>query len=77
MSPFAIVIHHNIFKDHSLGLLAGGEPYPIDKFNLDRVKKTLRDGIIPAIAFSAHAPNKLIASQYRLKIITGILTAAI
>ena len=77
MGPFAIVIHHNIFKDHSLGLLTGGEPYPIDKFNLDCVKKTLCDGIVPAITFSAHTPNKLIAGQYRLKIITCILTATI
>ena len=61
MGPLAIVIHHNIFKDHSLGLLAGGEPYPIDKFNLDRVEKTLRDGIVPTITFFAHTTNKLIA----------------
>ena len=60
MSSFAIVIHYNIFKDHSLDLLAGGKLYSINKFNLDRVKKTLRNGIVQASVFSAHTPNKLI-----------------
>jgi len=41
------------------------------------MNKALSDGVIPTVAFFAHAADKLVISQYRLKVIAGILTAAI
>ncbi len=46
MGPLTIVVHNDIFKDHSLCLFPGGEPHPVDQFDLERVKETFRDGTI-------------------------------
>ena len=77
MGPLAIIIHHNIFKDHSRRLVTRGEAHTMNELYLDRVKETLSDGIVPAITFSAHATDKFIPSQYRLKIIAGILATTV
>ena len=63
MGPFAIVIHLHIFKDLSFGFIPRPEPVAVNQFNLERVKKTLSNGIVPTIAFPAHAANKFILAQ--------------
>ena len=77
MSPSAIVIHLHVFKDLSFCFIPGLEPIPVYEFNLERVEKALRDGVIPAVAFFAHATDELVLGQYRLKIISSVLTAAV
>ena len=50
---------------------------PMNKFDLERMEETLNDGVVPTVALPAHTADKLILNQYRLKIVPGILTAAI
>jgi len=39
------------------------EFHPVNQFHFKRVEETPGDGIVPAIAFPAHAANKLVLSQ--------------
>ena len=77
MSPFAIVIHLHIFKNLSFGFIPGPEPVPVNQFHFKRVKEALSNGIVPAIAFPAHAAKKFVLTQDCLEIMTGVLTAAV
>jgi len=77
MSPSAIVIHFHILKDLPSRFIPGPELMPVDQLDLERVEKTLRNGIIPAITLPAHAPDELVLSQDRLEVIAGILTTPI
>ena len=49
----------------------------MNQLDLERVKKALCYGIIPTVTLSAHTSHELVVRQYRLKIIPGILAAAI
>ena len=77
MSPSAIVIHFHVFKNPSFRFIPSPELIPVDQFDLERVEKTLCDGIIPAIALPAHTSQKFVLRQYRLKVIAGILAATV
>src|SRR3989338_181343 len=77
MSSFAIVIHFHILKDLSFCLVPSSEFVPVNQLDLERMKKALRHGIVPTITLAAHTTEKLFLCQYRLEIMTGILTAPV
>ncbi len=57
-----MIIHLDVFKDFYFCFIPGLKLVPMDKFNLERMNKTLCDGIVPAVAFFAPAPNELVLS---------------
>lgn len=67
MSPFAIIIHLDVFKDFYFGFVPGLELHPVDQFDFERVYKTLSDSVVPTIALLAHAPDELILRQQYAK----------
>ena len=73
MSPSAIVIHFHILKDLPSRFIPSSELMPVDQLDLERVKKALSNGIIPAITLPAHASDELVLCQDRLKVIAGVL----
>jgi len=77
MRSFAIIVNFNIFKNSLFGFFSGAKGFSSDKFNLKRMEKTFGNGIIPAIAFSAHAADTAVLSQQAFKTIAGILDSAI
>ena len=77
MSPFAIVIHFNVLENPSFCFIPSSKLHPVNKFDLERMKKAFSDGVIPTIALPTHTAHKLILKQNRLKVITSILTATI
>ena len=77
MSPSAIVVRLHVFKDLSFCFVPGLELIPMNQFYFKRVKEALGDGVIPAVALSAHAADELVLGQYGLKVIPGILAAAV
>jgi hypothetical protein len=77
MSPLAIIIHLDVFKDSSFRFIPCPKLVPMNQFNLERVEETLRHGIIPAVALFTHTAGNLILGQQRLKVVTGILAAPV
>ena len=56
MSPDAVAIGLDIFKDFLLRLISGEQCVLIDQFGLDGFEKRLgHRRIIPAVCFAAHA----------------------
>lgn len=72
MSPFAIVIHFHAFKSFYFCFFPSLELHSLDQLDFEPIEKTFSNGIVPTIAFLAHAANELVLNQYRLEIIAGI-----
>ena len=77
MRSFPVIIRLDIFKDLTLCFISGFKPIPVDFFYFQRVQETLGNGIVPAIAFSAHARRDPVLFKQRLIIAAGILAAAV
>jgi len=55
MRPFPVVIRLDVFKDRLSRFVSHFEPVTMNQFNFQHVQKTLSDGVIPAVAITAHA----------------------
>ena len=55
MSPEAVVIGLDIFKDLLFGLVSREKGCLVNEFCLDGFEKRLRNRIVPAVPFAAHA----------------------
>ena len=62
MTPDTIVEHLNVFKDHLLGLLTGGEAVMMQTFRFERAKETLHWRIVPTVSFATHRGRHSVAS---------------
>ena len=77
MKALAIVEDLDIIEDLETRLFSRVELLLIDTFRFERGKKALENGIIPAIAFSAHAASDTECSQNALMVLGSILAASI
>ncbi len=73
MSPCAIIIYLDALKDSSFCFIPSLELIPRNQLDLESVKKSLCDGMVPTVPLATHAPDELVLGLYRLKIIVGIL----
>ncbi len=55
MNPLSVVKYFDIFEHRLLGLSAGLERLLVNQLGFQGVKETLRNRIIPTVAFSTHA----------------------
>lgn len=74
---FSVIIHLDVLKDFTLGLVSCFKPVPVNFLNFQRVHKTLSDRVVPTVAFAAHARDDLMPFKQRLIITAGILAASV
>jgi hypothetical protein len=55
MPTFTVIKDFNVLEDRRMGLFSCFVAFMEDQLGFQGVKKTLRDGVIPAITFAAHA----------------------
>ena len=77
MSPDAVVIGLDIFKDFLLRLISGEECVLIDQFGLDGFEKRLSHRIIPAVSFAAHALHEAVMIEHLGEATTGVLHSTV
>lgn len=77
MSSLPIVEHLNVFEDILRGFVTGRVLPMIDQFTLEYSEETLDAGVVPAVAFMAHAGDEAVLIKQTLVARRGILTAAI
>src|SRR5438270_12438649 len=71
----AIVEDLDVLDDRRTGLRSGGEVGVMDQLLLQRGKKALHGGIIPAVAAAAHAARNAVPRQKALVMVAGVLAA--
>ena len=76
MFSFSVVEDLNVFEYGPQGILGSLETFVMNQFRLDDAEKGFGHGIVPAIAFTAHALDETMLSQYLPKILASILNAA-
>lgn len=57
MTPLAVVEHFNVIGNVSTGILSGFVTGKEDPLRFQAAKKTLGNGIIPAVCFATHAAD--------------------
>src|SRR5207244_2932008 len=72
-----IVPHFEVFEHRVPGVCPCGPLCIVDELGLERRKETLDHGVVPAVAFAAHAPAALRDGQQCLILRTRVLPAAI
>jgi len=55
MAPLPIIEHLNVFKDLLPRLLTGRITPMVHQLTLERPEETFHTGVIPTVAFAAHA----------------------
>ena len=63
MPATTVVEDFDVLEDRSAGLGATDVVVSVDEFRLERREEALRDGVIPAIALTAHAAEKAVGLQ--------------
>ncbi len=63
MGSFSVIPYFHVLKDVLPGLLMALIVVVIDPLLLEGGKETLHDGVIVAVAFSAHGTGDLIVSE--------------
>ncbi len=77
MQPLPVIVHLHVFEYLPLGLLSCPEPAAINLLNLQRPDQALTRGIVPAVAFTAHARRYTMRPQQILQPVARILASPI
>lgn len=77
MESPAVVEHFDIIDHVLFGFLPCGITTMLGLIALEASKEALGDGIVPAVAFAAHAADHAVFRQQCLIVLAGILTASI
>ena len=77
MRALSVIEGLNVIEDGRASLLAGDEPGAINQFELQSAPEAFHDGIIVAIAFTAHRGDQTSLGQGLTVIVGGILNAAV
>ena len=77
MEALSVVEDFDVVEDGFSGGFTGRIVFMIHAFGFQGVKKALGDGVIPAVAFTAHAlPDAVLLEQFSVTV-RGVLTALV
>src|SRR5690606_31410516 len=77
VAPLAIVVGFDIVEDGVHGLLSRLEAVEVNKLLLQRCEETFGDGVVPAVASSAHASRDAPGLERSNVVVTCILASAV
>ena len=77
MTAPAVVKHFDVIDDILPGSRSAEVSHSKNLLNFETAEETLRHGIIPAIAFSAHTGQYSMVLEQFLEIMTAILAASV
>src|SRR2546427_4672465 len=77
MSPLSVVEELEVVEELGARRSPRGPFGVVDEFDLHRREKALGDGVVPAVAPTAHAADDPMLRQPPLVVAAGVLTAAI
>ena len=77
MNALPVIEDLDVLEYLIFGLLSGLKSLQINKLRLERVEKTLGDGIVVAVSFTAHAGRNMVIVQKLPKCSPGKLTPLI
>ena len=72
-----IIKHLNVFEDVLCRVFTGRVVPMVHELALERPEETFDAGVVPAVAFSAHARRDAVRGEHLLVVSGGILAAAI
>ena len=77
MKPFTVIKHFDIFKYILFSLGSGLVALMMNQLCFQRMEEAFRNGIIPAVTFTAHALDDAMLQQECAMTVLGVLTASI
>jgi hypothetical protein len=77
MAPLDVVEVVDVVADRLHRGFSGRVTLVVDEFCSERRKKTLGDGVVPAVALAAHAPTHALGSQLGAVVVTGVRASAV